>query len=137
MARARAAVPRPAGGVEGGRARRRARGGRGRPVTAGGAVRVGERGRRAWAGAGRGVQTYGGRRRAASTATAGSVEGEGDGGRRRGRGRLRAASRARATVAGLRRGVESEKTRKGSGPCIYSPPFSRGWGGDPRLKGNL
>ena len=83
VARARAAVPRPAGGVEGGRARRRARGGRGRPVTAGGAVRVGERGRRAWAGAGRGVQTYGGRRRAASRAraTAGGVEGEGDGGR--------------------------------------------------------
>ena len=101
VARARAAVPRPADGVECGRARRRARGGRVRPViAAGGAVR--------------------GREGAA-----------GDGGRRRGRGRRRAASRARATAAVLIR-----RRREGvRGPRIYSPPpFSRGWGGDPRLK---
>ena len=61
-ARARGSTERPAGGVEGGRARRRA-------------ADEGERG-----GA---RQTYGGRRRAASRAraTAGGVEAEGDGGR--------------------------------------------------------
>ena len=56
----------------------------------------------------------------------------GGGGRRTwargGGGRRRAASRARATVGGVEGegdsgGVDSEKTRRGSGPCIYSPPL--------------
>ena len=61
-------------------------------------------------------------------ATAGGVEGEGDGGRRRGRGRQAFGA------------AENEQRNGGDGSdgCIYSPPtFSRGWGGDPRLKGNL
>ena len=76
----------------------------------------GERGRRA---------PYVGER--GRRATAGGVEGAGDGGRRRGRGRRRAASRARQRTSG-----EMEAT--GRAVVFIAPPFSRGWGGDPRLK---
>jgi hypothetical protein len=63
----------------------------------------------------------------------------GDGEARRG------ASAARLSAERRRRhDVEAKKTMwsDGSGKIIYSPPlvagpFSRGWGGDPRLKGTL
>ena len=97
---------------------------------------------------------------------AGAVRGRegaaGDGGRCRGRGRRRAASRARATAGGVegegdggrpsarQRIGEDEKWRRRALVFIAAPisrgwggdprlkgTFSRGWGGDPRLKGNL
>ena len=67
----------------------------------------------------------------ARRATAGGVEGEGDGGRRRGRGRRRQAFGA----AENRRRREMEATVRAL--VFIAPPFSPGWGGDPRLKGNL
>ena len=68
----------------------------------------GERGRRA---------PYVGER--GRRATAGGVEGEGDGGRPSARQRRR------------------EMPATGRALVFIAPPFSRGWGGDPRLKGNL
>ena len=68
------------------------------------------------------------------------------GGRRRGRGRRRAAPRARSTAGGVegeggrpsaRQRTSREMEATGRTVVFIAPPFSRGWGGDPRLKGNL
>jgi len=60
------------------------------------------------------------------------------------RGRRRAASRARSTAGGVegeggrpsaRQRTSGEMEATGRAVVFIAPPFSRGWGGDPRLKG--